>query len=203
MSIKKQIPETFTISSEQSHDKVHPQVLKMCALNLGRPLSIIFNIIFNIIFLSKRKQRVVRGDFVSIWVEVTSGVPQGSVYGPTLFIIYVNDIPGMLSSLVKLYAHDTKLLADVSNHEGKISFQSDLDLISNWSKDWLVKLNASKCKVMHFGTRNNKYRYRLNERLLEENTTERDLGVCISNNLKWEHQCNKAAAKANRMLGVL
>ena len=154
-------------------------------------------------FLSKRVQRVVRGDFVSDWVEVTSGVPQGSVYGPTLFIIYVNDIPGMLSSLVKLYADDTKLLADVSSHEGKISLQSDLDLISSWSKDWLVKLNTSKCKVMHFGTRNNKYEYRLNERLLEETTTERDLGVCISNDLKWEHQCNKVAAKANRMLGVL
>lgn len=115
----------------------------------------------------------------------------------------VNDIPGMLSSLVKLYADDTKLLADVSSHDGKISLQSDLDLISNWSKDWLVKLNASKCKVMHFGNRNNKYEYRLNERLLEETTTERDLGVFISNDLKWAHQCNKAAAKANRMLGVL
>jgi hypothetical protein len=149
-------------------------------------------------FLAKRVQRLVRGDFVSDWVEVTSGVPQGSVYGPTLFII-----PGMLSSLVKLYADDTKLLADVSSHEGKMSLLSDLDKISSWSKDWLVKLNASKCKVMHFGSRNNKYQYRLNERLLEETKTERDLGVCISNDLKWEHQCNKAAAKANRMLGVL
>lgn len=154
-------------------------------------------------FLKNRMQRVVRGEFVSDWVEVASGVPQGSVIGPTLFILYVNDIPEMLNGLAKLYADDTKLLADVSTDVDRANLQADLSRLMNWSSDWLVMLNKGKCKVMHIGKNNPNYSYSLGNHQLDETEVERDLGVLISKDLKWASHCNKIAATANRTLGVL
>jgi hypothetical protein len=102
-------------------------------------------------FLSNRSQRVLLGDVVSDWENVTSGVPQGSVLGPTLFIIYINDLPEVVSpnSICKMYADDTKILRVVKSDEEKFRLQVDLDMIVNWTKTWLMELNAKKCKVMH------------------------------------------------------
>lgn len=160
-------------------------------------------------FLSNRRQRVVLGEVVSDWVDVTSGVPQGSVLGPCLFNIYINDLPWNLSNVCKMYADDTKLMADVTEREDGRGLQSDLDATMQWSNKWLMKLNVGKCKTMHIGKKNPKREYAMRSpdndehHILEETKVERDLGVYIQANLKWDVQCNKAAAKANSMLGIL
>ena len=78
-------------------------------------------------FLSDRRQRVVMGDISSEWQFVTSGVPQGSVLGPLLFIIYINDMPDLLEHFCKLFADDSKLIGIIKNSFDSISFQKDLD----------------------------------------------------------------------------
>jgi ribonucleases P/MRP protein subunit RPP40 len=85
---------------------------------------------------------VVIGDKKSSWTEVSSGVPQGSVLGPLLFIIYINDLVRELKSIVKIYADETKLIADVQEPEGAKQLQEDLNRINEWTKRWLIKLNS-------------------------------------------------------------
>ena len=105
-------------------------------------------------FLSNRRQRVVFGDYCSDWSEVKSGVPQGSVLGPTLFILYINDLPDSISSIAKIYADDTKILAKLkanSYESDTAKLQNDIDNLVDWTNIWLMRLNIEKCKVIHVG----------------------------------------------------
>ena len=102
-------------------------------------------------FLTNRKQRVcVRGSYSS-WCNVTSGVPQGSVLGPILFIIYVNDLPEVVQSKLWMFADDTKIYRTISSNEDSILLQNDLSIIMKWCSTWLMDLNYDKCKCMSFG----------------------------------------------------
>ena len=102
-----------------------------------------------------------------------------------------------------MYADDTKILAIIQNNQDTILLQEDLLKLENWSKDWLLKFNTDKCKIMHFGIKNPKCEYKLNDQVLSETLLERDLGVLISNDLKWEKQVKVAAARANRVLAQI
>ena len=96
-------------------------------------------------FLSNRSQTVVLNNASSDPTKVLSGVPQGSVLGPLLFLLYINDLPRHVSSKVKLYADDT-LLYRVINTPNDISIlQADLNSLSQWAQKWQMTFNASKC----------------------------------------------------------
>ena len=154
-------------------------------------------------FLKERKQRVVIGENVSSWAEITSGVPQGSVIGPLLFVLFTNNLPETLKNLTKLYADDTKILNEMLSSASTLSLQSDLDLAFKWTQDWLVKFNISKCMVMHFGRNNKKSPLYINEKKLNITESESDLGVIFSSNLKWKNHVIKCVGKANQMLGQI
>ena len=83
----------------------------------------------------------------SQWTEVTSGVPQGSVLGPTLFNLYINELPTLVSSGMKMYADDAKLYGKASGEADSRIMQTDLDILAEWSRKWLLKFNVEKCKV--------------------------------------------------------
>ena len=107
-----------------------------------------------IAFLTNRRQRVVLGDTVSEWLPVLSGVPQGSVLGPTLFILFINDLTDQLQNYASLYSDDTKLICGLNPYninECILSLQDDINKIVEWTKTWQMELNISKCKVMHIG----------------------------------------------------
>ena len=88
-------------------------------------------------FLSCREQRVVLNGQHSSWDNVTTGVPQGSILGPLLFLIYVNDLPNNLSSNCKLFADDTSLFSVVNNiHTSATTLSQDLNAITNWTFQW-------------------------------------------------------------------
>jgi hypothetical protein len=160
-------------------------------------------------FLSNRKQRVCLGSSSSGWIPVTSSVPQGSVLGPTLFIIYINDLVDVISNRAILYADDTKILSPINGNDDAAALQLDINSIISWTNKWLMKLNIDKCKVMHFGKNNNQHVYTMNDYdtnmpiHLSTTDAERDLGIHITSNLKVSHQCKIAANKANFQLGLL
>ncbi len=101
-------------------------------------------------WLSERKQRVVINGISSGWRGVKSGVPQGSVLGPVLFLIYVNDLDDGLSCKVSKFADDTKIASKVISTLDKEFLQRDHDKLSNWARDWQMKLNITeKCCHAH------------------------------------------------------
>ena len=152
-------------------------------------------------FLKNRRQRVVQGEIVSSWAEIFSGVPQGSVIGPFLFVIYINDLPSDLENVSKLYADDTKIISKVDSAESIKRVQKDLDRAFKWTEDRLLKFNVNKCVVMHYGHNNKKSPFYIDGKQLVESDSERDLGVTFSINLKWKNQVVTATGKANQMLG--
>jgi hypothetical protein len=131
-------------------------------------------------FLTKRKQRVTLNGYISLWKEVLSGVPQGSVLGPFLFVIYINDMQDILRAVSNMYADDTKLASIMTNSNSYQLLQQDLDNACEWSKTWLLEFNESKCLVMHYGNDNQRAKYHMNGIELKETDKERDLGVIFS-----------------------
>ena len=150
-------------------------------------------------FLFGRYMRVVVRDTFSKWIEVSSGVPQGSVLGPLLFLIFVNELPEWIVNSMKMFADDTKIWTAIDEVEDSNSLQADLDQLVRWSEIWLLKFNVAKCKVMHMG-HNHPTKYFMNveqvHHPLTEVTEERDLGVLVTNDLKPSMQCAQAAKKA-------
>ena len=154
-------------------------------------------------FLSARTFRVKVGDTLSNVFEVTSGVPQGSVLGPLLFLIFINDIPNGIKSFLLLFADDLKL---VVNANLKDDTQRDLDILSEWQKRWLLSFNTTdkKCKVLSIsktGTRETISKYYLNDSLLPNVACEKDLGVNIENNLTWNSHIKSNISKAKQCIG--
>ncbi len=103
------------------------------------------------IWLSNRQQRVVIDGFNSEWAPVTSGVPQGSVLGPVLFIIYINDVDVGLNNRISKFAEDTKIGYSVLTVEDRVSLQEDLQKNSVWSDRWEKPFNVNKCQVLQVG----------------------------------------------------
>jgi len=154
-------------------------------------------------WLSNRKQRVCINGTKSSWQLVLSGVPQGSVLGPLLFLIYINDLDdGIVNSILK-FADDTKIFGAVSDLGQHRQLQEDLNTLLQWSKDWQMLFHIDKCKVMHFGHNNLKLDYSLDNKTLQKVHQEKDLGVIISDDMKSSLQCIQAYSKANKMLGVI
>ena len=157
-------------------------------------------------FLSDRRMRVqVNGSFSS-WREVCSGVPQGSVLGPLLFLLFVNDLPDWIRTNIRLFADDAKLWKEISCLEDREELQADLDRLRRWSDEWLLEFNPIKCNVMHIGhDLKTEYSIQQGGRMwkLEEISEVRDLGIVVSRDLKVARQCAGAAKKAMSVLGLI
>ena len=154
-------------------------------------------------WLTEREQRVVINGLNSDWTKVLSGVPQGSVLGPLLFVIYINDIDSTLLNKLLKFADDSKLYGTVRNQEEVANFATDLETLCKWSKDWMMPFNVEKCKVLHFGKHNPMHVHSINNVALKNVTEEIDLGVIVQGNLKVSEQCTKVVKAANRTLGMI
>lgn len=156
-------------------------------------------------FLSNRKQFTYVNNFNSPFVEVSSGVPQGSVLGPLLFLIYINDLPSSVNSKVRLFADDCVIYHTISSETDQQSLQFDLDSLTSWCSTWLMTLNPSKTKLMSFTKKASRIptSYFLNNTSVELTTSYKYLGVNIQSDLSWHHHINVTLASANRSLGFL
>ena len=154
-------------------------------------------------WLTNRKQRVVINGEASEWADVTSGVPQGSVLGPLLFLIYINDIDiGLTSKLVK-FADDTKLGANAVNPAEVEALRNDLIKLGEWSERWQMPFNCGKCKVLHIGDRNPQTDYSLLGNEVQSVDQEEDLGIIISKDLKFTKHSLKVEKKAQKLIGYI
>ena len=141
-------------------------------------------------------------------VKVTSRVPQGSVLGPTLFNIYINELALITSNKTTLYADDSKLIGPTNTPSAHQSLQTDLNHMCSWVKRWLPESKAEKCKVIHFGHNNPQQQYLMTQKpgshhILEHIQEEWDLGVIVDSQLKFSSYSQKISANASRALGII
>jgi hypothetical protein len=136
-------------------------------------------------------------------MDVTSGVPQGSVLGPLLFLVFINDLDSNIVNRLLKFADDSKLFGKVTCYEECCRLQHDLDNLIDWADTSLMEFNISKCHVMHVGKDNARFTYFMKNQQLEVVSVEKDLGVVFSQDMKFESQCVAACNKANMMLGMM
>ena len=127
--------------------------------------------------------------------------------------MYINDISSVVTegdsaidlttSILSLFADDTKWGRCVDSVEDRRRFQLEIDRLGEWSRVWQLHFNTSKCKVMHIGKHNVKDTYMMNGQVLETTRAEKDIGVMVQDDLKPSLHCAKVAAKANGVLGQL
>ena len=132
-----------------------------------------------------------------------SGVPQGSVLGPILFLIYINDLDDSITSNVLKFVDDTKLFRKVNTDGDKQHLQNDLDRLVKWSEKWQMLLNFGKYKCLHAEQGNLDVKYKMGATVMGTTVKENDLGVTISADMNVSERCGIAASKGNPILGLI
>lgn len=185
----------------KAFDKVSHQLLLFKLSKLNIDLNVLQWIQH---FLSHRSQFVSVNGSNSHLTPVNSGVPQGSVLGPLLFLIYINDLHAIISSSVCLFADDCVIYREISTDSDTALLQSDLISISNWCRTWLMEPNITKCKSMRVSRRNAVCpTYYLNSAPLESVHCYKYLGIHIASDLSWNIHIEHVINNANSMLGFL
>ena len=189
-----------TLRFKKAFDKVPHQrlLLKLKAHGIGNGM---INLIEK--WLIDRRQRMVVAREVSNWKSVLSGVPQGSVLGPILFLIYINDLDDDITSKVLKFADDTKVFRKIESDADRQLLQDDLNKLNEWSEKWQMLFNYGKCKCLHTGHGNEDEQYTMGDTVLHTAVKEKDLGLTISADMKISEQCAIAAAKGNQILGLI
>ena len=171
--------------------------LRHCGIN-GRALEWIAD------FRSGRTQRIVVDGAYSRWSPVHSGVPQGTVLGPLLFLIYINDLPDSVSSTVCLFADDCLVYLEVGSIDDQLALQRDLDSLENWAHIWGMKFNPSKCTILTISRSPPLHKfYSLCGTILQQVSEAKYLGVNIREDLHWSKHIQGLASKASSTLGLL
>ena len=138
-------------------------------------------------------------------MPVTSGVPQGSVLGPLLFLLYINDMPGKVASTTRLFADDSLLYRKIKSTQDTDILQEDLKKLEKWEQDWQMEFNPSKCETLHFTRKRKPLRrtYELHGHQLANTPCGKYLGVTLHEKLLWSNHVDAVTKKANNSLAFL
>ena len=156
-------------------------------------------------FLLGRTQCVALEGESSSHISVTSGVPQGSVLGLILFLLYINDLPEQIHSKVRLFADDTAIYLTVDSKNNCKTLQQDLQKLEAWEKNWELDFNPSKCQVLHISRSRNpiKHPYIHHGQVLQEVDHAKYLGLDINRDSSWNNHIQNVTIKAKRTLGFI
>ena len=156
-------------------------------------------------FLTNRSQQVVQDGMASSNVPVTSGVPQGSVLSPILFLIFINDISDGITSNIRLFADDTIIYRNIKNTEDAEKLQTDLHTLERWSREWQMEFHPSKCNTLHI-TRSRSpilRDYMLYNTTLEAVDSAKYLGVTLATDLRFNRHIDNIRKNASGTLQFL
>ena len=155
--------------------------------------------------ITQRSQYAVLNGSSSDHEEVKSGVPQGTMLGPFMFLIFIGDISEQTQSLKRLFADDCLLYRTINKISDSAAFQQDMDLLCKWTTIWQMQFNEIKCFFLRKSSRNKKsdYSYSVNNVELKSRSHDSYLGVAIQNDLKWSRHINHVTTKANKLFGCL
>ena len=156
-------------------------------------------------YLTNRVQYVSIGQSTSTTLPVLSGVPQGSILGPLLFLIFVNDLPTTVYfSKFLLFADDAKCIMPISSQLDCEHLQCDISRLSEWCSTWNLFLNEKKCSTIHFKASSSTTSiYHLNNQIISSKAMGKDLGLIVSADLNWQPHYQLITSKAYKMLGLL
>jgi hypothetical protein len=155
-------------------------------------------------YLQNRKQFVFLDGVLSAICDVISGVPQGSLLGAILFLLYIDDIVHVLrGSVIRMYADDAKIYFACPKGSNNQTLQNDLNKVSQWASTMQLSLAVSKCNVLHIGNHNEQSVYNVNDVALDSVVSIMDLGVRVSCNLKFSDHCSQIAAKGMQKVNLI
>ena len=158
-------------------------------------------------WLSERSQKVVLDGQASYPVPVLSGVPQGSILGPVLFLIFINDLPDNIRSSVRLFADDCVLYRNIKSPTDCQILQDDINSLVQWETDWQMKFNVAKCHSMrvtwYLPDKHILFDYTLHQQQLEQVQSAKYLGITITDNLDWGQHVSEISCKATKTMGFL
>ncbi len=134
--------------------------------------------------------------------KVESGIPQGTVLGPPLFVIYIDDLEEAVTDLclIMKFADDTKGLKEITCQKDREDLQMVLDKLVEWGEKWAMDFNSKRCKILHVGRNNPTFKYFILGEELAEAEEEKDIGVLVNKNMKPTTQCKKVAGTAGAVL---
>ena len=156
-------------------------------------------------FRTKRFQRVVVNGVTSVWQPVLSGAPQGTVLGPHLFLVLINDIHENVESCTRLFADDCLLYNTIESPGDEAVLQRDLDKMVSWADKWGMRFNPAKCNTLRLTRDRNPghTNYEMMGTVLEETKETKYLGIFLQNDLRWNRQTQFATGKATRVLNFV
>ena len=195
--------DTFILDFEKAFDTPPHELLKSKLFRYGiggKTLKWIDS------FLCFRQQRVVVNGVKSDWAPVLSGVPQGTVLGPLLFSLYINDISSDIESEIRLFADDCVCYREIKDEVDTLKLQRDIDRLGSWARKWGMRFQPVKCNMMQLTRKRiNKIHasYTLEGTNLENVESIKYLGVTITSDLRWNTHVSNVCTKANRTLGFL
>ena len=135
-------------------------------------------------------------------VTVDSGVPQGTVLGPLLFLCHINDLPDAVKSQVRLFSDDCLLYREVKSQSDHTILQQDLHNLEQWASEWGMRFNATKCYILSIRQKSSFF-YQLNDTILKQVDTNPYLGIMLSSDMKWTTHINNICRKASSTLGFI
>ena len=154
-------------------------------------------------WMTKRQQRVILDNKVSDFLPVKSGIPQGTILGPLMFLLYINNIDQNISSTIRLFADDCIMYRIVNTSEEACNLQHDLNKIMNWCKTWQMQLNLNKCAILRC-TRSSSpilFDYIIDGKVISSTDQHTYLGITLHKTMQWSHHidivCNKASKALN------